>query len=77
MSERKLVPSSVSGAESPAKSQKVGKRSRSHAMSGTPQTKVSGLMIVKSRQQAAGRKRDQGHEATGHELSSHPPAVAK
>ena len=34
-------------------------------------------MIVKSRQQTAGRKRCQGHEATGHELSTHPPAVAK
>jgi|GEM_PF-3227973 len=54
--------------------------------------KASVLVIVKSRQQAAGRKRDQGHEATGHEatgheatgheatgheLSTHPPAVAK
>lgn len=39
--------------------------------------KVSVLMIVKSRQQAAGRKRCQGHEATRHELTTHPPAAAK
>ncbi len=34
-------------------------------------------MIVKSGQQAAGRKRCQGHGAAGHELTTHPPAAAK
>ena len=34
-------------------------------------------MIVKSRQEAAGRKRYYGNEAIGHELSTHPQAVAK
>ena len=34
-------------------------------------------MIVKSRQQAAGRKCCQGQKATRHELSTYPRAVAK